>query len=79
MRRVNFFAAASASSSLLAPAQGAVRHEKSAVASLFAPVMTILPDSNTRAVDLGSRRRMVTAEKRLGLYLGGRDGLAREK
>ena len=31
--------------------------------------MTILPDSKTRAVVLGSRRRMVTAEKRLGLYL----------
>ncbi len=41
----------------------------SASSSLFAPVMTILPDSKTSAVDFGSRNRIVTAEKRLGLYL----------
>lgn len=32
------------------------------------PVTTILPDWKTRAVDLGERILMMTAEKRLGLY-----------
>jgi hypothetical protein len=69
MRRVYFFAAARAWSSLLAPAQGGVRRVTETKASQLAPVITILPDSKTSAVVLGSRRRMVTAEKRLGLYL----------
>lgn len=34
----------------------------------FAPVTTILPEENTRAVVRGSRIRMTTAAKRLGLY-----------
>ncbi len=34
----------------------------------FAPVHTILPDAKMSAVLLGSRMRMMTAAKRLGLY-----------
>lgn len=36
--------------------------------SLFAPVHTILPEEKIKAVVLGSRIRMITAAKRLGLY-----------
>lgn len=34
----------------------------------LAPVTTILPDAKIKAVVLGSRIRMITAAKRLGLY-----------
>ena len=34
----------------------------------LAPVTTILPEANTRAVVFGSRIRMMTAAKRFGLY-----------
>lgn len=34
----------------------------------FAPVTTILPEAKMSAVVLGSRMRMMTAAKRLGLY-----------
>jgi len=34
----------------------------------LAPVITILPDEKINAVVLGSRIRMMTAAKRLGLY-----------
>lgn len=34
----------------------------------LAPVTTILPDAKIKAVVLGSRIRMMTAAKRLGLY-----------
>ena len=34
----------------------------------FAPVTTILPEAKMSAVVLGSRIRMMTAAKRLGLY-----------
>merc|ERR1711970_152378 len=37
-------------------------------AVLFAPVQTIFPLWNIRAVVLGCRMRMMTAENRLGLY-----------
>lgn len=36
--------------------------------SLLAPVQTIFPDENIRAVVRGSRIRMITAAKRFGLY-----------
>ncbi|KAH9424358.1 hypothetical protein DERP_004541 [Dermatophagoides pteronyssinus] len=38
------------------------------ISSLFAPVQTILPELNIKAVVLGSRIRMITAAKRFGLY-----------
>lgn len=36
--------------------------------SLFAPVHTILPEEKINAVVRGSRIRIITAAKRLGLY-----------
>eukprot|EP00205_Picochlorum_sp_RCC944_P007289 CAMPEP_0182613928 /NCGR_PEP_ID=MMETSP1330-20130603/28036_1 /TAXON_ID=464278 /ORGANISM="Picochlorum sp., Strain RCC944" /LENGTH=113 /DNA_ID=CAMNT_0024833697 /DNA_START=167 /DNA_END=508 /DNA_ORIENTATION=- len=38
------------------------------MASLLAPVQTILPLANIKAVVFGSLMRMMTAAKRLGLY-----------
>lgn len=43
----------------------AARRESS---SLFAPVQTILPEENIKAVVRGSRIRIMTAANRLGLY-----------
>lgn len=43
----------------------AARRESS---SLLAPVQTIFPDENIKAVVLGSRIRIITAANRLGLY-----------
>ncbi len=45
-----------------------LRAAKREYSSLFAPVTTILPEAKMSAVVLGSRMRIMTAAKRLGLY-----------
>lgn len=45
-----------------------LRAAKRESSSLFAPVQTILPEENIKAVVRGSRIRIITAAKRLGLY-----------
>ena len=39
-----------------------------AASSFLAPVQTILPEANTKAVVLGSFNRIITAANLLGLY-----------
>jgi hypothetical protein len=45
-----------------------LRAAKRDSSSLFAPVQTILPDENIKAVVRGERIRMMTAANRFGLY-----------
>lgn len=45
-----------------------LRAAKRESSSLFAPVHTIFPDENMRAVVRGSRIRIITAANRFGLY-----------